>query len=73
MPVLRGIGTLARCCAAGGQSALHEVGDAALVFDEDEVIWAGPEDELIAAIFEMVRMPPELPIEWIPGSAAAGR
>jgi len=48
MPVLRGIGVLARCCAAGGQSETHEVEDAALVFDEeeDEVLWVGPEAEL---------------------------
>ena len=46
MPVLRGIGALARCCAAGGQHALHEVKDAALVFEEGEVVWVGPEAAL---------------------------
>jgi len=55
MPVLRGIGALARCCAGGGQLDLHEVTDAALVWEEEEILWAGPEAELPEAYAGMDR------------------
>jgi imidazolonepropionase len=41
MPVLRHIGTLAACCAVGGQDEIHCQHDAALVWDGPQVRWAG--------------------------------
>ncbi len=46
MPVLRNIGSLARCLADGPQSELHEVRQAALAWDDARVLWAGPEADL---------------------------
>ncbi|MFT4605475.1 MAG: imidazolonepropionase [Rhodothermales bacterium] len=48
MPVLRNIGSLARCSAAGGQADIHMVAKAALVWDDGLIQWAGPESELPA-------------------------
>ncbi len=46
MPVLRNIGSLARCSAGGGQADIHTVAGAALIWDEGLIQWVGPESEL---------------------------
>lgn len=46
MPVLRNIGRLARCSAAGAASDLHVVSDAALAWENGRLLWAGPERDL---------------------------
>ncbi len=46
MRVLGNIGQLATCQAHGGQGAIHEVRDAALVWDGDTIRWVGPAAEL---------------------------
>ncbi len=46
MPVLGGISTLVTCAAAGPQSELHEIRDAALVWEGESIVWVGPEREL---------------------------
>lgn len=46
MPVLRNIGGLARCLPAGPQHQIHEIRNAALVWDGPTLVWAGPEREL---------------------------
>lgn len=46
MPVLRNVGILAACRPEGGQGEIHLVRDAALAWEGDAVVWAGPEAEL---------------------------
>ena len=48
MPVLRRIGTLATCRSEGGQSAIHPIQDAALVWEGGTLLWVGPEKALPA-------------------------
>src|SRR5690348_5121922 len=50
MPVLRHIGLLATCRAAGGQGEIHAVPRAALAFRGARVLFAGPERELPASL-----------------------
>jgi imidazolonepropionase len=47
--LLHNIGRLATCRAEGGQGDIHVIPQAALVWDEKEVVWIGPERELPAA------------------------
>jgi imidazolonepropionase len=49
MPVLKNIGRLATCRAAGGQADVHAVASAALAFRGGRVTWAGPERDLPAS------------------------
>jgi imidazolonepropionase len=49
MRVLANIGQLAACRAEGGQGDIHAIPRAALVWDEKEIVWVGPERELPAA------------------------
>ncbi len=53
MPVLRHIGMLATCRFEGGQSAIHAARNAALAWEEDEILWAGPDTELPAQYQEL--------------------
>jgi imidazolonepropionase len=46
--VLRHIGSLARCCEAGGQSQLHLLDGAALVWDGPIIRWVGADSDLPA-------------------------
>ncbi|MGQ0702608.1 MAG: imidazolonepropionase [Gemmatimonadales bacterium] len=46
MPVLRNIGTLARCLPAGPQHEIHEIRNAALVWEGPSLSWIGPEEDL---------------------------
>ena len=46
MPVLHNIATLASCRADGGQNALHEMPQAALVWEGDTIRWVGAEADL---------------------------
>jgi imidazolonepropionase len=46
MKVLANISQLATCRSEGGQGDIHAIPDAALVWDEGVVVWAGPEREL---------------------------
>ena len=46
MKVLGNIGQLVTCKAEGGQGDVHSIADAALVWDEGVIVWAGPEQEL---------------------------
>ncbi|HEX5633069.1 MAG TPA: imidazolonepropionase, partial [Gemmatimonadales bacterium] len=46
MRVLRNIGQLATCRAEGGQGAIHVIPQAALVWQDDTILWCGPELEL---------------------------
>lgn len=46
MPVLRHIGLLAACRAAGGQGEIHLERDAALVWEDQKVVWAGADRNL---------------------------
>jgi imidazolonepropionase len=48
MKVLADIAQLATCRAEGGQGDIHVVPDAALVWDEEEIVWVGPERGLPA-------------------------
>ena len=48
MPVLRAIGTLVTCRSEGGQSAIHPIQDAALVWEGGTLRWVGPEKSLPA-------------------------
>lgn len=48
MPVLRNISVLATCRAEGGQGDIHPIANAALVWDDGAVRWAGAETELPA-------------------------
>ena len=49
MKVLANIGQLATCRAEGGQGDIHVIPRAALVWEEKEILWVGPERELPAA------------------------
>lgn len=46
MPVLRNIGSLATCRAAGAQGEIHPLPAAALVWEDGRIVWVGPEAEL---------------------------
>lgn len=46
MPVLREVGLLATCRAAGGQAEIHRIPRAALAWEGAEIRWVGPEAEL---------------------------
>ena len=46
MRILRNIGTLATCRAEGAQAALHVIERAALVWQDDLILWVGREEEL---------------------------
>lgn len=46
MPLLRNIGTLARCLPDGGQREVHVIEQAALSWEAGRVSWVGPEAEL---------------------------
>ncbi len=48
MPVLRNIGVLATCRSPGGQGEIHPIPGAALAWQDGEIRWAGPQDELPA-------------------------
>ena len=48
MRVLANIGQLATCRAEGGQSDIHAIPDAAMVWDDGLIVWVGPEKELPA-------------------------
>jgi imidazolonepropionase len=48
MNVLADIAQLATCRAEGGQGDIHVIPDAAMVWDEEEIVWVGPERELPA-------------------------
>jgi imidazolonepropionase len=49
MKVLANIAQLATCRAEGGQGDIHGIPQAALVWDEKEIVWVGSERELPAA------------------------
>ncbi|MCU0620820.1 MAG: imidazolonepropionase [Gemmatimonadales bacterium] len=46
MRVLSNIRQLATCRAVGGQGEIHAIPDAALVWQDDTILWMGPEREL---------------------------
>lgn len=46
MHILKNISTLYTCKEAGTQADVHPVRDAAIVWDGDTILWAGPEREL---------------------------
>ncbi len=48
LKLLHSIGQLATCRAEGGQGDIHAITDAALVWDDGVILWAGPERELPA-------------------------
>jgi len=47
--VLKNIGTLATCGAAGPQDEIHTIPSAALVWEGGEILWIGPERDLPGA------------------------
>jgi imidazolonepropionase len=49
MPILHNVGLAVTCAAAGGQDALHPIPHAALAWEQDRLLWIGPERELPAA------------------------
>jgi imidazolonepropionase len=49
MPVLKNIGRLATCRAAGGQGDVHPIAAAALAFRGGRITWVGPERDLPAS------------------------
>ncbi|MEA2714346.1 MAG: imidazolonepropionase [Gemmatimonadales bacterium] len=49
MKILHNIAQLATCRAEGGQGDIHVIPQAALVWDEKEIVWVGPERELPGA------------------------
>ncbi len=49
MKVLVNVAQLATCRTEGGQGDIHVIPQAALVWDEKEIVWVGPERELPAA------------------------
>ncbi len=53
--VLRNIGTLAACRAAGPQSEVHTIPAAALVWEGGEILWVGPEGDLPGAFRDAER------------------
>src|SRR5687768_8954311 len=46
MKLLHNIGQLATCRAEGEQGDIHAIPDAALVWNEDRIVWVGSEREL---------------------------
>lgn len=48
--ILRNIGQLARCLESGGQSKIHAVRDAALVWDRGRILWVGRESALPSSL-----------------------
>lgn len=46
MPVLRNIGLLARCLPDGAQREIHSIPSAALAWEADRFVWAGPESKI---------------------------
>jgi len=44
--LLRNIGLLATCRAAGGQGEIHAIPDAVLAWEGNRIVWAGPERDL---------------------------
>ncbi len=46
MPTLVNIGCLATCKDEGPQSDIHLIEQAALVWDNEEILWVGPERDL---------------------------
>ena len=53
--VLRNIGTLAACRAAGPQSEVHTIPAAVLVWEGGEILWVGPERDLPGAFRDAER------------------
>lgn len=47
MPTLANIGYLASCKSKGGQGDIHPIKDAAIVWQKDEILWVGKENELL--------------------------
>lgn len=56
MPVLRHIRTLATCSPEGGQSGIHTLRDAALVWEGSKVLWAGPDAALPSQYSALVQI-----------------
>ena len=56
MPILENIRTLAPCRADGGQAAIHEIPQAALVWEGDTIRWVGAEADLPADFETMDRL-----------------
>ncbi len=56
MPILHNIRTLTTCRADGGQAALHEITQAALVWEGDTIRWVGAEADLPAVFETMDRL-----------------
>jgi imidazolonepropionase len=48
MKVLANIGQVATCRAQGSQGDIHLIPNAALAWDQEEIVWVGPEGELPA-------------------------
>jgi imidazolonepropionase len=48
MQILRNIGALATCRADGGQDDVQLIHNAALIWNGDRIVWAGPADEMPA-------------------------
>jgi len=46
MDVIKNIGCLAQCRPEGGQGEIHPIYNAALVWQDDQIVWVGPEAEL---------------------------
>ncbi len=46
MQILDNIGLLATCKPAGGQRAIHEIRNAALVWQHEHILWVGPASDL---------------------------
>jgi imidazolonepropionase len=46
VPVLRNIGLLARCLPDGAQREIHSIPSAALAWEADRFVWAGPESKI---------------------------
>ena len=56
MPILHNIRTLAACRAGGGQAAIHEIADAALVWEGGTIRWVGAEADLPVDFESMERL-----------------
>ena len=56
MPILHNIATLASCRAGGGQAALHEISQAALVWEGETIRWVGTEADLPATFAGFERL-----------------
>ncbi len=48
MPILRHIGLAATCRADGGQAEIHPIADAAIVWEDERIVWIGAEQALPA-------------------------